>query len=107
MNFNTAADMASQLSTEDKLRLASLMIQQTQHALTATSKDTTVSESDEYLYCLERVLKSRPNRVPALHNYLEAMLNFRGSSAVNTDEIIARLEHNGVIKIDNQTVNYL
>lgn len=79
MNFNTVKDMASQLGHDDKLRLASLLIQMALTDSQAQSKPTETAVSDNYQYCLERVLKSRPSRLPALENYLEAILSFKGA----------------------------
>ncbi|MDO4250770.1 MAG: hypothetical protein Q4C68_04595 [Moraxella sp.] len=108
MNYNTVKDMATQLNFDDKLRLASLLIQM---ALTESNRQDKVSsdspESADYQYCLERILKSKPNRLSALKNYLEAILGFRGSSAADIDDIIKRLQLKQVIKVDGDTVTYL
>lgn len=109
MNFNTVRDMASQLSYEDRLRLASLLIQMTLTESTSAGKvaSDTPSESEEYMYCLERIQKARPNRLPALQNYLEAILAYRGSGSVDINDIIKRLQIRKVIKLDGDNITYL
>ena len=109
MNFNTVRDMASQLGYEDKLRLASLLIQMalTQSSSTSKGASDVPSESEEYMYCLERVQKARPNRLPALQNYLEAILAYRGSGSTDIEDIIKRLQLRKVIKLDGENITYL
>lgn len=107
MNLSTVRDMASQLSHDDKLRLASLLIQM---ALTDSQNQPKTNEpsvSSDYQYCLERVLKSRPTRLLALENYLEAILSFKGSGSADIKELIKELQAHKAISLDGDKVTYL
>ena len=107
MNFNTVKDMASQLNHQDKLKLASLLIQMAMTDSQTQSKPSEPTISGDYQYCLERVLKSRPNRLPALENYLEAILSFKGGSTSDIKGIIKELQLYKAIRLDGETVVYL
>lgn len=107
MNFNTVKDMASQLTYNDKLRLASLLIQMAMTDSQPQSKPSEPAISSDYQYCLERVLKSRPARLSALENYLEAILSFKGSASTDIKTIIKELEQYKAISLDGEKVTYL
>lgn len=107
MNFNTVKDMASQLNHDDKLRLASLLIQMALTDSQTQSKPAETAVSDNYQYCLERVLKSRPSRLPALENYLEAILSFKGGSSGDIKGIIKELQLYKAIRLDGENIVYL
>lgn len=107
MNFNTVKDMASQLSHQDKLKLASMLIQMVMTDSQSQHKPNEPAVSADYQYCLERVLKSRPNRLPALENYLEAILSFKGGSTSDIKGMIKELQLHKAIRLDGETVVYL
>lgn len=107
MNFNTVKDMASQLDHQDKLKLASLLIQMALSDHQTQAKPSQTAVSGDYQYCLERVLKSRPNRLPALENYLEAILSFKGANTADINGIIKELQLYKAIRLDGETVVYL
>ncbi|MDO5652385.1 MAG: hypothetical protein Q4G13_09705 [Moraxella sp.] len=112
MNYSTVKDMAVQLSYDDKLRLASLMLQMaiTKNSLAQTKQADVSSnepESADYQYCLERILKSKPNKLTALKKFLEAMLEFRGGESTDINDIIKRLQFKKVIRLDGEVVVYL
>lgn len=106
MNLHTLKDMASQLNRDDKLRLASLLIQMALTDATPTKAGESTVSAD-FQYCLERVLKSRPARLPALENYLEAILSFKGSASTDIKTIIKELEQYKAISLDGEKVTYL
>lgn len=107
MNLHTLKDMASQLNRDDKLRLASLLIQMALTDQTTPAKASETTVSADFQYCLERVLKSRPARLPALENYLEAILSFKGSASADIKTIIKELEQYKAISLDGDKVTYL
>ncbi|MDO4897162.1 MAG: hypothetical protein Q3971_07350 [Moraxella sp.] len=107
MNLNTVKDMASQLNRDDKLRLASLLIQMALTDSQSTTKGNEPQASDDYRYCLERIRKSRPARLPALENYLEAILSFKGSTTTDIKDIITELQQRKAISLDGEKVIYL
>lgn len=105
MNLQHLKDLASQLSHDDKLRLALTLIEMTLTQSQA-SKPTPAVSSD-YAYCLERVLKSRPARLPALENYLEAILSFKGSQSTDIKAMIDELQTHQAIRLEGDKVVYL
>jgi hypothetical protein len=108
MSYRTALDLASALSDTDKLKLAHHLLGQLMLSPKSSSAPTPkLPPSADYDYCLERVLKSRPNRLPALQTFLEAIFSFRGGQDANIDDIIKRLELNKIIKKEGDNVVYL
>ncbi|UYZ68785.1 hypothetical protein LP090_11665 [Moraxella bovis] len=108
MSYRTVLDLASALSDTDKLKLAYHLLGQLMLAQSPSSAPTQkLPPSADYDYCLERVLKSKPNRLPALRTFLEAIFSFRGGQNADIDDIIKRLELNHVIKKDGDNVVYL
>ncbi|OPH35221.1 hypothetical protein, partial [Moraxella equi] len=74
MSYRTVLDLASALSDTDKLKLAYHLLGQLMLAQSPSSAPTQkLPPSTDYDYCLERVLKSKPNRLPALRTFLEAI----------------------------------
>lgn len=106
MSYRTALDLASTLSDTDKLKLAHHLLGQLMLAPIPALTDR-LPPSADYDYCLERVLKSKPNRLPALRTFLEAIFSFRGGQNADIDDIIKRLELNNIIKKDGDNVVYL
>ena len=105
MSYRTALDLASALSDTDKLKLAHHLLGQLMLSPKSSSAPTPkLPPSADYDYCLERVLKSRPNRLPALQTFLEAIFSFRGGQDANIDDIIKRLELNKIIKKEGENV---
>lgn len=107
MSYRTALDLATDLSDADKLKLAHHLLGQLVPTPSVEATPSDLPPSADYDYCLERVLKSKPNRMPALETYLEAIFSFRGGKAVNISDIIKRLERNNIIRLDGDTVVYL
>ncbi len=107
MSYRTALDLASDLSDADKLKLAHHLLGQLVPTPSAESTPNELPPSADYDYSLERVLKSKPNRLPALKTFLEAIFNFRGGQAADVSDIIKRLERNQIIRLEGDTVVYL
>lgn len=108
MSYRTAFDLASALSDGEKLKLAQNLLGQLALSLENTATKTSNDPmSADYEYCLERVLKSKPNRLPKLRAFMEAIFSFKGSQNANIDDLIKRLESNRVIRLDGENVTYL
>ena len=105
MNLQNLKDLASQLNNDDKLRLALALIEMTISESPASKPAQTTSS--DYQYCLERVLKSRPARLSALENYLEAILSFKGSQSTDIQAMIDELQSHHAIRLDGDKVVYL
>lgn len=107
MPYSTAKDFASRLSSEDKLKLAHYLLDQVINSTPTKTIEPILPPSADYDYCLERILKSKPNKLPALRKFLEAIFSFRGGQTSDIEDIIKRLQLKKVIRIDGDAVTYL
>ncbi|MCY6411127.1 hypothetical protein QTA56_03115 [Acinetobacter sp. VNH17] len=114
MNFDTIFKEAISLSSREKLRLASLLMQLALENEESHTKPIQVNESSaneellDFNSIKERLLKSKPSKVKSLENFIDAMFQFKGSiSESERNQLINDLQKAKVLRIELNKVIYL
>lgn len=102
MKYEEILNECRELSSNDKLKLATSLLQMIAKDNTETSVAIAFSE------IAKRVLKSKPSKKKALENFIKAMFNFGGSiTDKEVSSIILKLQKKRYLKLDENKVIYL
>jgi len=102
MKYEDVLNECRELSSSDKLKLATALLQQI--AKGSNESSVAISFSD----IAKRVLKSKPSKRKTLENFIKAMFNFTGSiTDKEVGSIISKLQKKRYLKLNEAKVIYL